>query len=285
MSGVGRFFVYGNIWVSLCAAALTGLSYLEFELALQPLVILFVFFSTLVVYSMNMLSGLNSLREKGTDSERHHWCLANATILKVTVLVGVLGSASTFVFLEFESWVVLSPFAVAAIMYVVPLIGKRGSGVRLREFGLNKIFTIAIVWAFVTLVLPLVNKQGIEILSETEVLIKTVARAIFIFAITLPFDIRDLTNDRKIDVRTIPMILGVPKTIGLSVTVLVIYGVGYFLLGETCWVRAGHLLGAVLTLGLILLTNERRGDMFYSFTLEGTMIILALSVYGFSLLR
>ena len=285
MSSVGQLFVYGNIWVSLCASALTWLTYLEFGIAPSIEVLLFVFFSTLVIYCMNMISGLKSLEEKGTSSERHHWCLANSVALKVLAVIGIFGAVWCSLLLGFESWMVLAPFALAAVMYVIPLIGKRGSGVRLREFGLNKIFTIAIVWAVVTFVLPLVNINGFAVLSDTHVLLKGVARATFIFAITLPFDIRDLQNDMKIDVKTIPMILGVRKTVILSVSILALYGLIYVFFSEVTLIGAGHLVGALLTMGLVMLTNLKRGDMFYSFVLEGTMIILALSVYGVLLLR
>lgn len=285
MSSLGRFLVYGNFWVSLCASALTWLTCVELDLEIDFVLILFVFFSTLVIYNMNMISGLVSLSQKGTESERHLWCLANAKVMKLTALLGILGSSYCFAFLNIETWLVLAPFALAAVMYVVPLIGKRGNGVRLREFGLNKIFTIAIVWAVVTVVLPVVNTGNMSSFTDPKVIMVAVARAVFIFAITLPFDIRDITNDRKIDVKTIPMLLGVKRTIGLSVFVLLLYGLNYLFFSTDPMIGAGHLLGALITMVLVLLTNARRGDMFYSFTLEGTMILLVISVYGLSLIH
>ena len=232
-----------------------------------------------------MLNGLTVLREKGTESHRHHWCIDNEKTLKFFTVIGIVGASIFFVNLSVESWMALVPFVLAAVLYVVPLIGKRGSGTRLREFGLNKIFTIAIVWAAVTVVLPMVNAMGVSVLKDQTFWLNFLARAIFIFAITLPFDIRDLTNDKKINVRTIPMVFGVGKTIRMSMVLLAVYGSVSLYAADSIYLGMGHLTAALITAGLVMLTNPNRSDMFYSFTLEGTMVMLPLSVYLFSLLR
>lgn len=220
----------------------------------------------------------------GTESLRHHWCLGHENTLKVFTVIGIIGASTCFVNLSVHSWLALIPFVLAAVLYVVPLIGKRGDGTRLREFGLNKIFTIAIVWAAVTVVLPMVNGRGPDSLADPSFWFTFLSRAIFIFAITLPFDIRDLKNDEKINVRTIPMIYGVSKTIRMSIALLAVYGSASLYLSHDIYLGIGHLVAALVTSGLIMLTNKNRTDMFYSFTLEGTMVMLPLSVYLFSLL-
>ena len=285
MKAFAQWFVYGNLWVSVCAAALTWLTYFEQALPVQFTVVCFVFFSTLIIYNMNMISGLKALRVKGTDSHRHHWCINNEKTLKAFTVIGIIGASICFVNLNVDSWVALIPFVLAAVLYVVPLIGKRGSGTRLREFGLNKIFTIAIVWAAVTVVLPLVNAQGVSMLYDLSFWLNFFARAIFIFAITLPFDIRDLKNDKKINVQTIPMVFGIGTTIRMSMVLLALYGSVSLYAAESIYLGIGHLTAALITAGLVMLTNPKRSDMFYSFTLEGTMVMLPLSVYLFSLLR
>lgn len=285
MRAFAQWFVYGNLWVSVCAAVLTGLTYFEQSISIQFIVIGFVFFSTLIIYNMNMISGLKALCEKGTESDRHHWCINNETTLKAFTVIGIVGASICFVNLSVDSWLVLVPFVLAAVLYVVPLIGKRGSGTRLREFGLNKIFTIAIVWAAVTVVLPMVNAQGVSVLSSQSFWLNFLARAIFIFAITLPFDIRDITNDKKINVRTIPMVFGIGKTIRMSMVLLAIYGSVSLYAADSIFLGMGHLMAALITAGLVMLTNPTRSDMFFSFTLEGAMVMLPLSVYLFSLLR
>jgi hypothetical protein len=285
MKAFAQWFVYGNLWVSVCAAALTCLTYLEQSIPIQATVIGFVFFSTLLIYSMNMISGLSVLREKGTESHRHHWCIKNEKTLKFFTVIGIIGASICFVDLNLDSWLVLIPFVLAAVLYVVPLIGKRGSGSRLREFGLNKIFTIAIVWAAVTVVLPLVNDLGVAVVKDSNFWLNFLTRSIFIFAITLPFDIRDLKNDKTINVRTIPMVFGIRKTLRMSVVLLAVYGSVSLYTADSIFFGMGHLTAALVTAGLVMLTNPNRSDMFYSFTLEGTMVMLPLCVFLFSQLH
>ena len=75
-------FVYGSIWVALCATALAWLTLfedgivvgIEDALWIEWKVLVFVFSSTLIIYNLNMASGLAALRKQGTESERHHWC-------------------------------------------------------------------------------------------------------------------------------------------------------------------------------------------------------------------
>lgn len=283
-------FVYGSIWVALCATALAWLTLfedgivvgVEDALLAEWKVLVFVFCSTLIIYNLNMASGLAALRKQGTESVRHHWCLDNERILQLFVGLGVLGSGISFLLMSKEVWMLLAPFAFLSLAYVLPIIGRKGTKTKLREFGLNKIFSIAVVWAVVTVFIPLVNANGLIVLYYADYWMMALERALFIFAITLPFDVRDIKNDRKINVKTIPILIGVKKTVGLAATLLLIYiGLNWF---RGSQMMIGHLIGAVLTAILVLRTNENRTDMFYSFTLEGTMMILAASVYAAAIL-
>ncbi len=285
MKAFAYWFIYGNLWVSICASALTFLTYFENDLMLEPTVLWFVFFSTLIIYNVNMISGLKSLRELGTRSLRHHWCMTNEKMLKGLTLTGIIGAGICFSYLRPDSWITLVPFVLAAVLYVVPLIGKRGSATRLREYGLNKIFTIAIVWAAVTVMLPLVNAHGLSAIHDTGLWWRFAIRLVFIFAITLPFDIRDLENDEKISVRTIPMVFGISRTLRFSLVLLAIYGSVSLYFSPDIMLGSGHMVGGLFTAGLVMLTHPKRSDMFYSFTLESTMVLLPISVYLFSLLR
>ena len=217
-------FVYGSIWVALCATALAWLTLFEDGIVIgvedalieEWKVLLFVFSSTLIIYNLNMASGLAALRKLGTESERHHWCLDNERVLQGFVIIGVIGAGVSFLLMSKEVWMLLAPFAFLSLAYVLPIIGRKGTKTKLREFGLNKIFSIAVVWAVVTVFIPLVNTNGLLVLYYGDYWLMSLERAIFIFAITLPFDVRDIRNDRKINVKTIPILIGVKKTVGLD---------------------------------------------------------------------
>jgi len=261
--------VYGNWWIGLCAAALAQLTHHELggDGANWPLMMA-VLGATVVIYNMNMLSGLEDLRTSGTGSVRHRWVMANEDALMVYLGVGSLLSLAFFL-LHVSSWWLLVPAALVALFYVLPLSG----GKRLREVGLWKIFLIGGVWGVVTVGLPAMQLKVVP--SMAELLLLLSERALFVIAITIPFDVRDLSTDAHKGVRTLPSLLGWKRALALAVGLLAL----------STWLAAGRLgmevmlgymPGTLAALGLIICTRPSRPDMYYSFWLDGTLVLLPL---------
>jgi len=106
--------------------------------------------------------------------------------------------------------------AILSLGYVLPFV--KGNK-RLRDFDYIKIFLVAIVWGVITVLMPILERTTDLTLSHLLILLE---RMLFIFAITLPFDIRDLKIDAHIDVKTIPSIIGIGKTKKLALFCLII---------------------------------------------------------------
>lgn len=264
-----RHFVYGSWWVASGAAALTLLSWFDLgcTTALWPMLI-FVLGATVIVYNLNMLSGLRELRRSATSSLRHRWCIANEEAMKAHLGAGALLAVPSFFLLDRSIWLVLVPTAVAALLYVLPVI----KGIKLREFGLWKIFIIATVWTVVTVGLPAVQmRQGTE---WPTIVLMMAGRWLFIFAITVPFDIRDLAPDADKQVRTLPSVLGWRHARLVAVAALLAH-MTLVLVRLTPAEAVGEMFGALVALLLILASRPGRSDMFFSFWLEGTMMLLA----------
>ncbi len=270
--------VYGNWWIGLCAAMLAQLSYREmggagFHLPL----ILSVLGATVAVYNMNMLSGLKDLRTSGAWSVRHSWIMANEE-----ALMGYLGAGSllslAFFMLHVRSWTLLVPAALVALFYVLPLSGDR----RLREVGLWKIFLIGAVWGMVTVGLPALQLNVLP--SMAEVLLPLIERTLFVIAITIPFDVRDLCTDEDKGVRTLPSVLGWKRALVLAIVLLVLStSLAAGRLGMEGLM--GYLPGTILAFGLIIGTRPSRPDMYYSFWLDGTLALLPLGAAILLLVR
>jgi len=262
--------VYGSWWVALCAAALTLLSWKDAggEGVIIALPV-FVVGATLMVYNLNMLSGLDALRSSGTTSPRHLWCMGNEERMKTYLGAGAVLALPCFFLLRQEAWWLLAPAALAALLYVFPVM----RGMRLREVGIWKIFLIATVWAVVTVGLPITQLEIRPQWQETTWLLAE--RWLFIFAITVPFDIRDLSTDASKGVRTLPSVLGWRRALLVSMI-----SMGMYVL--LAWQRLGldafvGLVPAVLSaFVLIAFTRPARREMYYSFWLEGTMLLLAV---------
>ena len=234
----------------------------------------FIFGSTLVIYNLNMISGLRELREMGTDSERHHWCMENERLMKLTLALGLALAGSSVWFLNHTVWFLMIPLALVAVAYAAPIVRQKTSAIRIREIGLWKIFIIAAVWAGMTVILPAVHLLGFEQLYQMESWQLAIERSIFILAITIPFDIRDLVNDAKKKVRTLPSVLGWKRAVLLAVVLLLLFEfLVFWRVGKESTLLIGYLLSASITLFAVGLATPQRNDMYCSFWIEGTMLL------------
>lgn len=235
-----------------------------------------VFFSTLFVYALHRIIGISRVHEF-QDMERY------AVISKfkhhITFYAIIAGLCAVISF-----WNVGLPIQLSLIIpgiislgYVLPFLkGKK----RLRDFNHIKIFLIAIVWAWVTVILPAMEVgRGLKL----ETWIMSFERALFIFAITLPFDIRDLKVDAHSEVKTIPAVIGIDKTKWLGIGVLILaflLSVSLYFLGTY---NENTLLGLFIsnltTLYFVRLSDRIKHDYFFTGIMDGTMILQFVLIY------
>lgn len=280
MKSLFTYFVYGSWWVALCAAALGQLSWHELTSSWwNAALFVFTVGSTLVIYNLNMISGLDELREFGTDSERHHWCMDNEKRMKTTLVLGLLMVCSSVWFLNWHIWLFMIPLTLVALSYAAPIVRRKTEFIRTREIGLWKIFLIAVVWAGMTVVLPAVDHLGLQQVTEPKSWWLGMERALFILAITIPFDIRDLVNDAKKGVRTIPSSIGWFRSVLLAeVIALLFLFLVWWRLGTDAPLFWGYLISTLATMWGLTYAHPKRSDMYCSFWMEGTMMLQFLAV-------
>ena len=271
---------YGNFWIAFGALSL----FLQTQsLATSRLLFGwqegFIFSSTLFLYALHRIIGLKRV-QKFTDKGRY---LVIQRFRNHIILYAFLGGlAATFCFFQlpnFQKAIIVAP-ALLSIGYVIPVFGKER---RLRDFNFLKIFLVAGVWAWVTTVVPLV---GVPLASGMELFLIFAERFLFIFAITIPFDIRDLKVDNDGNVSTIPGKIGVRKSLYLSylsLTAMIVissflFGSGVYPLGY----YFGMLLSFVTTCWFIYLTPRQSHDYFFTGVMDGTMILQFLFILLFS---
>lgn len=284
MRGLFTYFVFGSWWVALCAASMGLLTWLELTGSWwnTPL-FFFILGSTLVIYNLNMISGLKELREMGSHSERHHWCMDNEKLMKFTLILGLIISAVSIWLLNPVIWLLIIPLALVAIAYTSPILRLNASAIRIREIGLWKIFLIAAVWTGMTVILPAVEYYGFNQITDLLSWRLSLGRTLFIFAITIPFDVRDLVNDAKKGVRTIPSTLGWKRSVLLAELVLLVFFLHVCMrIGIHHPYFLGYVISAAITMIVVAFANPDRSDMYCSFWVEGTMILQFCSVLAFS---
>ena len=272
-----NLLLFGNFWIAACAVAMTLQTEVLLYATIEWTVILpFVFLATLFLYAIHRIVGLVKVKPF-LEKYRYAIIYRFRNHIKIYAFLGGVGAGYYFFYLSFANQLLLIIPAILSLGYVLPFVkGQK----RLRDFDYIKIFLIAIVWGVITVVMPILQRTTIFNLSHGLLLLERMA---FIFAITLPFDIRDLKIDAHIDVKTIPAIIGIAKTKRLgafSLFLVCLLAGGNWYLGVY---STGNLLAIALsclsTLFLINYSDQTDEDYFFTGLMDGTMILQFLLVF------
>lgn len=259
-----NFYLYSNLHIALAATALTLYTYRVHQLIIDYAYLLFVFSSTLLLYAVHRAIGIRKTQE-APKNDRFDIIESYRKHIFFYALVGLIGS--TLCFLQFERSLqikLILPIFLSGL-YAIPLIGKK----RIRDFHYIKIFLVAVVWSWISFSIPHSTKE-ISILEYSFLFIE---RAFFIFAITIPFDIRDIKTDRLNQVKTLVHGLGVRNSKILSLFLLTTTG-GILLItvGFNSYSFAG-MLSYIIAGVFINFSSENKSDTYYTLWLDGTMAL------------
>ena len=194
------FLVASNVYVSLGVVSLTLLS-LDIRQIEHPNLLWFVFFTTLFVYNFIRLVNVHSVISS-SESLRHQTIYRFRIFFWFVCIISALLGFYFFVTISEFIFFPIVGLGFVSIFYGLPIYKNESQLFRLRDLPGIKIFLIAFVWAFVTEGLPaLLNGEPLYYLALFE-------RFLFIFAITIPFDIRDVNYD-AFHLSTIPQYFGI----------------------------------------------------------------------------
>lgn len=170
-----------------------------------------------------------------------------------------------------ESFIGVTIIAVSALVSL--LYVKRIKGRNLREIPYIKIHLIALTWVVVLIAFPMLNE------GETDQLVWiSVAHYLYVLAVTIPFDIRDLKYDNPSQ-KTIPQVIGVEASRILSLFLLVVFSVMMLYIDPRLWANAMFYTAVLIQMLLVLLMNEDRPDTYCAGYIDGAIAILGLSYY------
>lgn len=275
---ITNFYLYSSLHIGLCSVYLYLFTINRFGLLADLGYALFTFSSTIFVYSIHRLIGINKVKKFA-----HKGRFAVIEQFKSHILIYALASfmCCCYLFFSFDisRIVLISGAGIVSILYTIPVFGR---SMRLRDFSFVKIFLIAIVWSYVTGFVPMYEQE----ISIGPILIYLVEIILFFIAITIPFDIRDYYVDTANDVGTIPTLIGKDTSIYLSLLLLVLTGIldiimtaayGFNYKGMIC------ILFTVLITGRIIYYVRHKENDYYFSGLLDTSIMFPYSIYVFIL--
>ena len=252
-----RFFelyIFANIHVAIATWALVKISLYQFHI-IDDYSPLFVFFSTILSYNFIRL-----YRFKSIDSWFSHWLKNNQKILIIISSISLLGILFTVIHISFNALLLLIPFSFFTLFYSLPLFKQP-----LRTVPLLKIILIAISWAGITVLFPLIN-AGISVLNWA-VLGVFIQRFLFVFAITIPFDIRDITYDNK-SLKTMPQLFGIAKSKYIGFLMIL----GFLYINNTYLNITNIIITSISFLGLVF-ARKNQNKYYAAFWIESIPII------------
>lgn len=263
---VFKFIIESSLWVALSVTSLTYVTFIELSLQPSYVVLLLVFSSTVFGYNFVKFFEESQLKSLSFSSFKNQY-KALTKMLKINLwfsVVCLVLSLYCFFFLNKKSQLFLFLPAVFTYYYTNPLNNKT-----LRTISGLKIFIISICWVLIVVGLPVIE---FDVTVTADIYIKWVQLFLFVIAITLPFEIRDLRTDPD-SLNTIPQKMGIKKTKLLGVVLLM-----FFLWLE--FFKDGIIEQNLLVLPIVFilsllgltLSKENQSKYYASFWVEGIPI-------------
>ncbi len=253
-----NFIIKSNIWVSICVLGLV----FSAEKILEETNIktaMFVFFATILAYNFQLLVSFCRRHEHADKL----WL--NKNIKSILFLMVIAFLLSIHFFLAFKPLTQLAILFVAILSVLYPFI--------LRKIPFIKIFIISLSWA-ISAVMFLVLENNIPI--SQNVICTFSAIYLFVFAITIPFDIRDVDYDSN-KIVTIPLFFGDRASKIIAIFSLFICVLISFFQRIQMYLSTKDLLALILlyiiTAVFINKSNKRNRKMYFGFWVESLSLL------------
>jgi 4-hydroxybenzoate polyprenyltransferase len=277
-----RALIQSNVYIALAAVALTWET--QVQLGLEPYwnaYLFFIFFAVLFEYSFHrLLSILTSRFPQKIDNEPGIPVVRK----KIYLMTGfsVVGFFCSACFVNFEVLFIFIPVALLTLLYSILIFGNEKQVSGLRKIPFLKNLLIAVVWASATVFLPVF--QSTQKFPIIEVFAIFMERFIFIFALSIPFDIRDMAADMQSGLKTVPILLNSQKATNisyLSLTIFFLISVIHYPVRQEWFLLIAFGISALSTSLFIRIKSLKNLNWYYEGILDGTIIFQAILVFVF----
>ena len=276
--------LFSNIFIALCAVAQGLVTYQLLGTEPEMHVLGLLFCSTLALYNFSILYTKAQKPEK-SPFRRVRWISSHYRLMITLTIIAVLCILPLTFFLNTASRILLISLAIVSVAYSLPIFSIHDKHFGLRNIPGVKLFLIAIVWSLSCVLLPILElESNIEAsVTVNDSILLIAKRFLFIAAITVPFDIRDLFQDKRNELKTIPVILGEKNALLICQALLGVYLILLFLFTKKI---DSNFLGLFLTIilagWLIFKSRWKKNEYYYFLYLDGTMIVQFFLLFIFS---
>lgn len=264
------FYLNSSIHVALAVCSLSWIVLIKHDVFYNEKVLLFTFFATITGYNFVKYFGI---------AKFHHRSLTNALkVIQIFSFFCFLLLCYYALQLQIKTLIFIVVFGIITFLYAIPFIPKKmylDHQQNLRDVSGLKVYVIALVWAGVTVFLPLIEAN---INFNADVYFLAFQHFIFVIVLMLPFEIRDLKFD-SLRLATIPQKIGVKQTKIIGLVLLIIFFFTEFFKDELSQNEIiSTLLVAVITAFFLMLVNKKKSYYYSSFWVESIPIIWLLII-------
>lgn len=277
-----KFVTYSNFFIAASAVMLTFGTCLHLQTTenLTPYLLL-VLFATMLDYNLHryVKAQLNIGQSKKND-----WAQRHKTYLLLMATASAIGAFTMLWFLPVSAilWLMLAAFLT--VIYSFPFSHFKMKAFDIRRIPGLKNLLIAFVWTLVTAYIPtrLAATEGHLI----QLIFTLIERFVFVYALTIPFDLKDIEEDQWQGLRTLPIVLGMTNAKRLSLFLVQIYiliGIIQFILlqeFDQLMVVAGT---GIATLVVLQSKKLSTLELYYPLWVDGTILLYGVLLVVFHL--
>jgi len=270
------FILFSNVFMALCAVAQALVTFHLIGSKPVYAVLGLLFTATLAEYNFSILLTKPNQPNK-SPFRRVRWFFAHHRLMVTFTIVSVLLLIPLFLLISIESRLLLVFLGVLCVGYSVPLFSIGDHKFSLRHVPGLKPFLITLVWTMSGVLLPVLEAQDMHLttISMRDTTILVAKRFLFIGALTIPFDIRDLFHDQQTGLKTIPVAWGEKNAYLFCQVLLAGYVVLLFMFRDSGFTVDffALTLTAILTGWLIFKSKWEKNEYYYFLYMDGVLIL------------
>lgn len=259
------FYIDCSIHVALAVFSLSWITLIEFHIPYNENLLFFNFYASITGYNFVKYFGLARFHHRSLT----RW-LKLVQIFSLFCFVLMCYYACQ---LEVRTLFVILVFGMITFLYAIPFLPSKmiyDSNKNLRNISGLKVYIIALVWAGVTVFLPLINNNHP---INTDVILVVAQRFVLVVVLMFPFEIRDLNYD-NLKLATIPQKIGIKNTKIIGILLLMLFFFLEFFKDE---ISANNIIALLITtfitLLLLIFANRNQGRYYSSFWVESVPIL------------
>ena len=257
------------------------MTYLMLALPVDYTVLAILGCTTLALYNFSMILARPPHPER-SPFRRVRWVFRHERSLWMWT---ALALGAVFVLglqLHTPSFALLGVMAAMGIVYNLPIVRVAGTQRRagLRQITGLKLFYIGLVWVMSSVLLPVAEAYHDELTIAWPQVWQLMAWVfLFVVAITIPFDIRDIYQDRYYGLKTIPVLVGERRALVLSSVLLSVQLTWVWVSDYPLGIRLALVIVSAACLVFMWVPPIKKNEYYYFLLLDGMLMVQFLALW------